>query len=541
MHVVDRIRESSGRFALDPAVIDAGSGASWTHAQLWDRVDRLSAALDKLGLRRGDVVAAWLPNSHEAIEAELAVLQSGYIWMALNTRLTWAEVQAAIGSCEPAALIADPKCMARPETLRAIQDGGEMGRAGQSLTIPALRRLILTGEERETKKFASVASLPWISFEESIEETMPVRPELNIDESDIARLRYTSGTTGGARAAVLTHGVYLASLENLQTQLHALDSSDRVLHAAPLTHASGAMMFPILAAGGANVIVDKFDPDVCLDLIEHYDITTMFVVPTILHRLAAASRFEAADLSSLRTVMYGGAPMAVEKLAPFIERIASALVHIYGMTEAPFPITALGRDEHWSGNPKLGSIGKPTKICELQIRGENGDVLGDNEVGEIWIRGRNVMKGYWRDEEATREVLRDGWLASGDLGRRDADGYYWIVDRTKDVIISGGFNVYAREVEMTLCAHDAVAEAAVVGIKHPEWGETVAAFIVPKPGTNPEPEEFDAWCRERLSGYKCPRHIELLHEMPRNSSGKILKQALARRHEGSPGSEVESE
>ncbi len=530
MHVVDRIRESSGQFALDPAVIDAGSGASWSHAQLWDRVDRLSAALDRLGLHRGDVVAAWLPNSHEAIEAELAALQSGYIWMALNTRLTWPEVQAAIGSCEPAALIADPKCMARPQTLAAIQDGGE---AGKSRAIP---RLILTGDERRTKKFASVASLPWISFEESIEETMPRRPELEIDEGDIARLRYTSGTTGGARAAVLTHGVYLASLENLQTELHTLGSSDRALHAAPLTHASGAMMYPVLAAGGANVIVEKFDPDVCLDLIEHHGITTMFAVPTILHRLAAAARFEAADLSSLRTVMYGGAPMAVEKLAPFIERIGPALVHIYGMTEAPYPITTLGRDEHWVGNPKLGSIGKPTKICELRIRSGDCDVPDDcmaEEVGEIWIRGRNVMAGYWRDEEATREVLRDGWLASGDLGRRDADGYYWIVDRTKDVIISGGFNVYAREVEMTLSAHEAVAEAAVVGIKHTDWGETIAAFIVPHPGASLGPEEIGSWCRARLSGYKCPRHIELLHEMPRNSSGKILKQALARRHEGS--------
>lgn len=534
MHVVDRIRESAGQFAQDPAVIDADSGASWTHAQLWDRVDRLSSALDQLGLRRGDVVAAWLPNSHEAIEAELAVLQSGYVWMALNTRLTWAEVQAAIGSCNAAALIADPKCMARPETLRALQADAGGIEAGQSLATP---RLILTGDQRRTKIYASQASGRWISFEESIEETMPARPELVVDESDIARLRYTSGTTGGARVAVLTHGVYLASLENLQTELHALGPSDRVLHAAPLTHASGALMYPILAAGGANVIADKFDPEVCLDLIEHYGITTMFAVPTILHRLAAASKFGAADLSSLRTLMYGGAPMAVQKLAPFIERIASALVHIYGMTEAPFPITALGRDEHWSGNPKLGSIGKPTKICELQIRDKEGNVLGDDEVGEIWIRGRNVMKEYWRDKQATREVLRDGWLASGDLGRRDADGYYWIVDRTKDVIISGGFNVYAREVEMTLCAHDAVAEAAVVGIEHPEWGETVAAFIVPNPGTNPEPEEIGSWCRERLSGYKCPRHIELLHEMPRNSSGKILKQALARRHEGAPQSE----
>lgn len=220
--------------------------------------------------------------------------------------------------------------------------------------------------------------------------------------------------------------------------------------------------------------------------------------------------------------------MPEAQLEAAVRVIGHALVHIYGMTEAPWPITTLRQSEHRLDNPRLRSIGKATTVCEVGIVGEDGTALGPGAVGEIRIRGRNVMSGYLNDEEATRAVLRDGWLASGDLGTVDEQGYVFIVGRKKDVIISGGFNVYASEVESVLCSHAGVLEAAVVGLPHDDWGELVAAFVVPKPGARITPEEIDALAKSRLSPYKCPRRIEVVSDLPKNASGKIQKSDVVR-------------
>jgi len=509
--IAAQIRISGHAHASDDAVVDRHTRIS--HQGLWSRVDRFSGALVERGIGKGDVLMAWLPNCHEAIEAELACLQMGAIWVSVNSRFTRGEVEEIIRDCAPKMLITDAEHLARL--------GGSL-KCDECGSLPtAFKHVFVTRMEAEPENKALK------SYEHEIAGADAEPPVVQIAPTDIARLRYTSGTTGRAKAAVLPHRVYLASLRNLQAELHSLGPDDRVLHAAPLTHASGAMIFPILAAGGANVIMNGFDPEQVLECIEREKITTMFIVPTILSRLTSCEGFRTRDLSSLRTIMYGGAPTAIEKLTPLIEKLGHALVHIFGMTEAPYPITALKREEHWIGNPKLGSIGKPSTICELKILDDSGTELGTDEVGEIWLRGENVMSGYWRDDEESIKVLRNGWLASGDLGRRDADGYYWIVDRKKDVIISGGFNVYAKEVEIALCAHPDVAEAAVVGIPHADWGETVAAFVVAREGGELKAELISEWCRTRLAHYKCPKRIELVAALPKNSSGKILKKTLS--------------
>jgi acyl-CoA synthetase (AMP-forming)/AMP-acid ligase II len=199
------------------------------------------------------------------------------------------------------------------------------------------------------------------------------------------------------------------------------------------------------------------------------------------------------------------------------------------MTEAPWPITMLKQSEHRIDNPRLRSIGKATTICQVRVVGEDGREVGPGDVGEIQIRGKNVMSGYFDDPEESKAVLRDGWLASGDLGKKDEDGFVFIVGRKKDVIISGGFNVYASEVEAVLSSHDGVLEAAVVGLPHDDWGELVAAFVVPKAGASLEPAEIDALARSRLSAYKCPRRIEIVSDLPKNPSGKIQKSEIVRR------------
>lgn len=510
--IIEKVRHVSGTLAEGMAVIEGTSCR--THSQLWNRVDRLSNALAARGLRKGYVLMAWLPNCHEAIEAELACLQMGAIWVSVNSRFTRGEVEEIIRDCAPKILITDAEHLAR---LGGSLECDECGSIPTAFKHVFVTRMEAEPDNKDLK-----------SYEHEIAGANAERPVVQIAPTDIARLRYTSGTTGRAKAAVLPHRVYLASLRNLQAELHPLGPDDRVLHAAPLTHASGAMIFPILAAGGANVIMNGFDPEQVLECIEREKITTMFIVPTILSRLTSCEGFRTRDLSSLRTIMYGGAPTAIEKLTPLIEKLGPTLVHIFGMTEAPYPITTLKREEHWVGNPKLGSIGKPSTICELKILDDSGNELGTDEVGEIWLRGENVMSGYWRDETETQKVLRDGWLASGDLGRRDADGYYWIVDRKKDVIISGGFNVYAKEVEIALCAHPDIAEAAVVGIPHADWGETVAAFVVARDCVELNSTIISEWCRTRLAHYKCPKRLELVAALPKNSSGKILKKELSR-------------
>lgn len=503
MTVVDRLRQRAGAFADRPAIVEGDRIT--TYAQLYERVDRLASSLRTLGLVKGDALLAYLGNETEAIECELAALQSGLCWVTLNARLRWAEVLGVLRTCRPRAIV----------TNRA---GIEVIVEGLSeRPFDALPPVIVTGGE------PARLSLEPLSYEALIRQGDPEPPHVDIDAEDIARLRYTSGTTGSAKAAVLPHRVYEASLDNLLVELAPLSEADRTLHVAPLTHGGGALVYPMLYAGGQNVLMAHFDADEVLRAIERHRITTMFTVPTILSRLISAPSFAERDLSSLRALIYGGAPMPEAQLRAAVDRVGHALIHIYGMTEAPWPITALRQAEHRKESPRLRSIGKPTTVCELRIVDDEGRVLGPGEVGEIQIRGRNVMSGYFEDEEATGEVLRDGWLSSGDLGMVDEAGYYTIVDRRKDVIISGGFNVYAKEVEMALAEHSLVLEAAVVGLPHPDLGELVAAAVVAKPGATLVVDEVERFCRARLSGYKCPRRIRVLEALPKNTSGKLVK------------------
>jgi acyl-CoA synthetase (AMP-forming)/AMP-acid ligase II len=362
----------------------------------------------------------------------------------------------------------------------------------------------------------------------------PHRPA-SVGPEDVARLRYTSGTTGGAKAAVLPHRVYHASLRNLLHELGPFTERDCALHVAPLTHGSGALLYPVLHAGGANVLVQQFDPEGMLADIEAHRVSVLFTVPTILSRIVSSQDFEKRDLSSLRALAYGGAPMPEAQLRAAVAKIGHALYQIYGMTEAPWPITTLKPADHLrglaeesgeNGRKLLTSAGKPTVVCNVRVVDDAGRPLPQGGVGEIQISGQNVMSGYHHDPEGTADVLRDGWLSSGDVGTFDAEGYLYIVGRAKDVIISGGFNVYAAEVEAALSTHEAVLEVAVVGVPHDDWGEQVVAFVVPRPGTVLTEEMVHAFAKRLLSGYKCPKRVQIATDLPKNPSGKIQKGEL---------------
>lgn len=506
--VVDVIRQRADRFADSVALVE--EERRLTYAELFERVDRLANALAALGLVKGDAVCAFLPNTIAAVECELAALESGLAWITLNARLTWAEVRGVLASCRPRVV---------------VTDGGGLRRIASGLAdlpFDPLPRFVAIED-------ASAAGLPFLDYEAAIRAASAARPTVAVSAEDVARLRYTSGTTGSAKAAVLPHRVYHASLENLNHELHPFTEKDRALHVAPLTHGSGALLYPVFHAGGTNVLVRHFDPAAMLETMEAHAISVLFTVPTILTRIVSSSELERRDLSALRALIYGGAPMPEALLRAAVAELGRALVQIYGMTEAPWPITLLKPADHVPGGPKLASVGKPSKVCTVRVVDEAGAPLPAGGVGEIQIRGRNVMSGYHEDETGTAEVLRGGWLSSGDVGRFDEDGYLYIVGRAKDVVISGGFNVYAAEVEAALSTHEGVLEVAVVGAPHDEWGEQVVAYVVPRPGAALSEASVQAFARSLLSGYKCPKRVEIVPDLPKNPSGKIQKDQLRAR------------
>ncbi len=502
-NIIEALRSRVDEHAARIAVIDGA--VRMTHSQLWHRVDRLSNAFIRAGLCKGDRLLAWLPNVYQAIETELACLQAGGVWVTLNAALTWPEVSSVIASTEPRLFVVSASLLEKipatdPESQRVLDQ---------------MTTFVVGGDPLGHERF---------DYESTLRAGASQRPRVEVGPDDLLRLRYTSGTTGKAKAAMIAHSAYLASLETMLSELPPLTPADRVLHAAPLTHASAAYMYPMLWCGGASVLVQKFEADAVLGAIEGERITILFVVPTMLHRFGESAAFKTRDLRTLRSVSYGAAPTPPDVLLPVLKRLPNKLLHIYGLTEALHPVTTLKREEHVLGNPKLGSIGKPTLLCEMRVAKDDGSDAGDGEVGELWVRGPITMRGYWRDPEGSAEMMRGDWIATGDIGYRDAEGYYWIVDRKKDVIISGGFNVYSSEVEAVLMEHPAVIEAAVIGVPHPDWGEEVHAVVTLKPGTSADEAALIAHCRERLAGYKTPKGVSIVEGgLPRNATGKVLK------------------
>jgi acyl-CoA synthetase (AMP-forming)/AMP-acid ligase II len=503
MTVIHEVRKNSHAYQDLPALIDGD--LLLTHRELWDHVDRLTNAFLDLGLKTGDRILCWLPNIGEALITELACLQSGGVWVTLNAGLTWPEVQQVIEATSPTIAVTTP------ELMESIPEEGR----GQMYSS----KVILVGEHEDEE------GRPTHEFETLIRNSSSKSPIIMLSDTDYARLRYTSGTTGKAKAAVLSHRVYKASLKNLQYELHSLDSTDAVLHAAPLTHASAALIYPILAAGGLNVVIPSFDPQLVLDCIEEHKITTMFAVPTMLNRLFADPSFDLLKIKSLKTISYGGAPTPIELLKSTVAVIGPRMLQIYGLTEALHPITTLKHDVHQVDHPKLGSIGTLSTISEIKIRDDKNKIVSDGTVGELWVKGPNTMDGYWNDPEESQLVMDGEWVATGDMGYVDDDGFYWIVDRKKDVIISGGFNVYSSEIEHVLLNHPNIVEAVVIGIPDEDWGEKVHAVC--RTDKQLLEREVISYCRANLAGYKTPKSVSFsTTELPKNSAGKYIKSEL---------------
>jgi long-chain acyl-CoA synthetase len=351
-------------------------------------------------------------------------------------------------------------------------------------------------------------------------------------QGGLAWLFYTSGTTGRPKGAMLSHANLACMTESYFRSVDEVPAEGRLLHAAPMSHGSGLYTFTHLAAGAAQVVPESggFDADEVLRLCESHAEVSLFAAPTIVRRLTDAARASGRSAPGLRTLVYGGGPMYQADIRDAIAVLGNRFAQIYGQGETPMTITALSKFHHGdTSHPRhgerLASVGVPHHGIEVAIRGEDGRDLPSGEVGEVCVRGGTVMSGYWEDREASARALRDGWLWTGDLGALDADGFLTLKDRSKDLIISGGSNIYPREVEEVLLAHPAVAEASVIGRPDPEWGESVVAFVVAR-GTPPAAAELDRWCLEHIARFKRPKEYRFVESLPKNHYGKVLKTEL---------------
>ena len=335
---------------------------------------------------------------------------------------------------------------------------------------------------------------------------------------------YTSGTTGKPKGAELSHRNLDENSEIISRTTLLIDAGDVVLGALPLFHTFGqtVAMNASMRVGACLTLVPKFDPGEALATIERDGVTHFYGVPTMYGALLHHPEREKYDASTLRLCKTGGASMPVEVLHGFEKAFDTELIEGYGLSETS-PVASSG---HPGQVRKPGSIGTPIEKVEMRIVDEEDNEVPRGEVGEIVIRGHNIMKGYWNRPDATAEAIRDGWFHSGDLGREDEDGFFFVVDRKKDMIIRGGYNVYPREVEELLYEHPQIREAAVLGVPHPEWGEEIGAAVVLEPGEELAPEEISAWVRERIAAYKYPRVVWFLDELPKGPTGKIVKREI---------------
>ena len=478
-----------------------------TYAELTQRVGRLTRALQTLGVRPGDRVALVQRNGPALFETLFACFRAGAVAVPINVRLHPEEVAFICQDCEARVLVATGEYA--PSAFQARKQ------------IPELQ---LVGVE-------SIAGA--LDYEKLLSAADQVTIDAEVGPDDLAWLFYTSGTTGKPKGAMLTHRNLLAMTMNYFADVYPLTPEDVVLHAAPLTHGSGLFGLPAIARGTTSVILHtpSFDPQTVFTLIQSMRVTTIaFLAPTQIKMLLNGP-YQSYDLSSLRCIPYGGGPMYVEDMKQAVEAFGPVLLQIYGQGEAPMTISYLRREEHVThGDPvaeqHLASAGIPRTNVEVRIVDDDDHEVATGEIGEIVARGSVVMAGYWDRPDATAETLRGGWLHTGDIGTMDAQGYLYLLDRKKDMIISGGNNIYPREIEEVLLKHPAIYEVAVIGVPDPLWGESVKAIVALRPGTTVTEEEVHALCRQHLASYKKPRIVEFVPELPKSAYGKILKREL---------------
>jgi long-chain acyl-CoA synthetase len=476
-----------------------------------DRVARLAGAFRRLGVTHGDRIAIVSNNSDRYVECYFATLWVGAVILPINTRASIDEMAACLDDAEPVLLACDRVHVAAARTLRE--------------RCTSIGGLVLADRALPGAEDADFAH-----WEDLARSSAPI-DDVRSGGSDLACLFYTGGTTGRAKGVMLSHDNLMA---NSMMQIANLGLGDGAvhLHVSPMFHvAGGARLFSVTAAGATHATIGAFDPDAFLAAIERFKVTVTVVVPTVLNRLVDHPHLDRYDLSSLRLLCYGASPMPEALLKRALDRFKGiAFLQSYGMTELSPVATMLMPRYHTFDGPDAGytrSAGQAVFNADVVAMDEHDRAVSTGTIGEICVRGPMVMQGYWRQPELTAQAVRDGWMHTGDAGYIDERGFVFLVDRVKDMIVTGGENVYSAEVENAIYQHPAVHECAVIGVPSDVWGEAVHAIVVPKPNATVSAAEIVAFCRERLAHYKAPKTCEVrAAELPKSGAGKIMKAEL---------------
>lgn len=491
----------AGTYMGDQAALGLGDTVVASYRDLAGRTARLAGAMrTNLGLRPGDRVALTMTNAPEYIEILFAAWHAGLAAVPVNAKLHPNEFAYILGN----------------SGARAVFMSTDLAETVSALPVETLDHRIEVGSDAYEALFAADAI-----------DLAQVAPD------DVAWLFYTSGTTGQPKGAMLTHRVLTAMTLNYFADIDTVSPGDCILHAAPMSHGSGLYLLPHIVRGACNVVPESrhFDPAEMYGLMSRWPGMGFFAAPTMVKRLVDYGGD--ADTSQLKTIIYGGGPMYVADAKAALDRFGPKLVQIYGQGESPMTITFVSREviadrSHPRWEERLGSVGVAQSVVQVRVADGNDVTLPHGETGEILVRGDSVMTGYWNNPAATESTLAGGWLHTGDMGVMDADGFLTLKDRSKDMIISGGSNIYPREVEEALLRHPGVAEVSVIGRPDPEWGEVVVAYVVPA-AEAPDIGELDRYCLDMIARFKRPKDYRIVDGLPKNNYGKVLKTELRER------------
>lgn len=515
MNLVRALRAVIRHNGPRPAMLDVAKSYSWS--EFGGRAGRAAGALQALGVERGARFAVLARNGFRYEELKWAGFWLGAVPVPLNWRLAPPEIAAALDDAEPVCLLVENHFQS------------------------VLEHAAMRGWKSKAGVIGDIAGPAPGAYEEMLARAVPPPPADPAPDDD-AMLIYTGGTTGRSKGVRLTHANIVSNAVAFGLGIGAR-REQTYLHAAPMFHSADLLAMGWFLQGAAQAFLPAFSPAAFLETIQQFRVGAVVTVPTMLIATVSDPGFAKHDLSSLKTLIYGAAPMAVE----WIERVAKAFPDVnfsnsYGLTETAPDLTVFDPGEFRAAIQRvsatgdrtgpLTSVGKPNVLNEIKIVARDGSEAKPGETGELLARGPNIMKGYWNRPEETAAALRDGWLYTGDVARIDEEGYVYLVDRMKDMVITGGENVYPSEVEAVLHRHPDVAEAAVIGVPDPRLGETIMAVVVAKPGATPSEEEIAQHCRRALGGYKIPRRFAFVERLPRSTMGKLLKSELRKAYAG---------
>jgi acyl-CoA synthetase (AMP-forming)/AMP-acid ligase II len=485
-----------------PAVTDGS--IMWTYGDLAQRVGRIACSLRESGFNHGDRVVLWMENCAEMLEFMLACWTSGLCVVPVNARLHPREVAHIVSNSGARLVMTTPGLFSEADAVSAVQQD------------PAKVICVRTEQYDRLLGASSIEPVP-------------------VDPTDLAWIFYTSGTTGQPKGAMLSHRALVFMSICYLSDVEHVGPGDTKLHMAPMSHGSGLYALPFFIKGGHQVVLSGFDLESLGNALQQYSNVTLFAAPTMLTRLVNSPRTADLNIKNLRTIYYGGGPMYVADLERALEIFGPRLYQIYGQGESPMTITGLSHGLHVTPGDappvadRLASCGTARSGVAVKVFDDDDRELPVGEVGEVVTRSDCMMLGYWNNPDASAATLRNGWLHTGDVGSFDGHGYLTLRDRSKDMIISGGINIYPREVEEVLLRHPELIEASVVGKPHPDWGEEVIAFVVSKPGADVKIAELDALCLDHIARFKRPKDYRFVDTLPKNNYGKVLKTELRSR------------